>query len=169
MPPRVEVTLLADREYGSVAMTRFCLLQGWHFCLRVKRSRWLVQADGQKTQIGSLTLAPGGCLFIPGVHLPALPERALSLYCGWSRDDKDEEPWYILSDLPADHWVLAAYAVRLHIEEIFRDFNEFGFRLETTHLRDPERVSRLLLCVCLAHVWLMNAFAWAPRPGSGGR
>ena len=35
MPPSVEVTLLADREYGSLAMTHFCLHRGWHFCLRL--------------------------------------------------------------------------------------------------------------------------------------
>lgn len=40
---------------------------------------------------------------------------------------------------------------------MFRDFKEFGFRLETTRIKDPERVCRLLLCVCLAHVWLMKS------------
>ena len=48
---------------------------------------------------------------------------------------------------------------------MFRDFKGFGFRLEATHLRDKERVSRLLLCVCLAHVWLMNAGVWASKRG----
>ena len=37
--------------------------------------------------------------------------------------------------------------------------------LETTHLRESERVSRLLLCVCLAHVWLMNAGVWISKRG----
>jgi len=165
VPPSVTVTLLADREYGSLAMTRFCLQRGWHFCLRLKKSRWLLGADGSKKQIASLPLTPGGRLFVAGVRLPALPERSLSLCCGWSQDNKDDEPWYILSDLPADHRVLALYQVRFHVEEMFRDFKEFGFRLETTHLRDPERVSRLLLCVCLAHVWLMNAGVWVSKRG----
>jgi hypothetical protein len=48
---------------------------------------------------------------------------------------------------------------------MFRDFKEFGFRLETTHLQDSERVSRLLLCICLAHVWLMNAGVWVSKRG----
>lgn len=165
VPPSVQVTLLADREYGSVPMTRFCLSHGWHFCLRLKKNRWFTQTDGQEKQIGSLPLTPGGRLFVADIRLPALPEQALSLSCGWSRDNKDDEPWYILSDLPADHRVLATYAVRFHIEEMFRDFKEFGFRLETTHLKDPERVSRLLLCVCLAHVWLMNTGVWASKRG----
>lgn len=165
VPPSVQVTLLADREYGSLALVRWCLAHGWHFCLRLKKNRWLVQADGQREQAASLPLCPGGRLFVAGVRLPALPEQPLSLCCGWSRDNKDDEPWYVLSDLPADHRVLSAYAVRFRIEEMFRDFKEFGFRLETTRLRDPERVSRLLLCVCLAHAWLMNAGVWATKRG----
>ena len=165
MPSVVTVTLLADREYGSVEMTRFCLRQGWHFCLRLKKNRWLTDADGQRRQICTLPLTPGGCLFVAGVRLAGLPDQPLSLCCGWSRDNKDDEPWYILSDLPADHRVLALYAARFHIEEMFRDFKEFGFRLETTHLRDEERVSRLLLGVCLAHVWLMNAGVWVSKRG----
>ena len=99
LPPAAEVTLLADREYGSVAITRLCLSRGWHFCLRLKKNRWLVEAGGQRRQIASLPLAPGGRLFVGDLRLPALPERALSLSCGWSRDNKDDEPWYILSDL----------------------------------------------------------------------
>ena len=35
VPPTVTVTLLADREYGSLAMTRWCLARDWHFCLRL--------------------------------------------------------------------------------------------------------------------------------------
>jgi len=175
VPPSVEVTLLADREYGTEAVTRWCLgrgwhlalrlKRGWHFCLRLKRSRWLIQADGTSTQPGALPLCRGGRLFLAGVRLPALPGQPLSLSCGWSADNKDDEPWYILSDLTADHRVLSTYGVRFHVEEMFRDFKEFGFRLETTHLRDPQRVSRLLLCVCLAHVWLMNAGVWLMNAG----
>jgi hypothetical protein len=48
---------------------------------------------------------------------------------------------------------------------MFRDFKEYGFRLESTHLRQAERVSRLLLCVCLAYVWLLNAGVWVAKRG----
>jgi hypothetical protein len=151
------------------ASVRWCLSQKWHFCLRLKKNRWLLEANGAKKQISSFALSPGGRLFVGGVRLPALLEQSLCLCCGWSRDNKDDQPWYILSDLPADHQtfyhVLATYAIRFHIEEMFRDFKEFGFRLETTHLRDKERVSRLILCVCLADVWLMNAGVWTSKRG----
>lgn len=96
VPPSVTVTLLADREYGSVAMVRLCLKRGWHFCLRLKKNCWLIQADGQRKQMRSLPLTPGGRLSLSGVSLPALPGQSLSLCCGWSRDNKnnnkDDEP-----------------------------------------------------------------------------
>lgn len=73
-------------------MTRWCLWRGWHFCLRLKKNRWLVQADGRKQQIGSLPLVPGGRIFLADIRLPDLPGQALSLSCGWSRDNKDDQP-----------------------------------------------------------------------------
>ena len=39
---------------------------------------------------------------------------------------------------------------------MFRDFKEQGFRLEKTRLRDSERVSRLVFCVCVAYVWMLR-------------
>ena len=64
--------------------------------------------------------------FVGNLRLPALPEHSLNLCCGWSRDNKDDEPWYILTDLPTDaqsfYRILALYNIRFHIEEMFRDF-----------------------------------------------
>jgi hypothetical protein len=149
--------LLADREYGSAALMRLCQKQGWHFCLRAQKNRWFVDAEGQRRQMQRL--------FFSDIRVPDLPQGRLSLSWGWSTLDKDDEPWYILSDLPADGRILALYAVRFRIEEMFRDFKEQGFRLETTPLCDAERVSRLVLCVCLAYVWLLHAGVWLSKRG----
>jgi hypothetical protein len=125
VPSGVEVTLLADREYGSQEIIRWCLAQKWHFCLRLKKNRYFIQEEGTRTQedgtrkqIASLPLTRGGRLFVANIRLPSLPTHALSLCCGWSQDNKDDEPWYILSDLPANHRVLAEYAIRFHITPI---------------------------------------------------
>jgi len=165
VPLCTQVTLLTDREYGSAALMRLCHKQGWHFCLRAKKNRWFVDKEGQRRQMQRLPLQPGQRLFFSDIGVPDLPEVTLSLSCGWSTVDKDDEPWYILSDLPADARILALYAVRFRIEEMFRDFKEQGFRLETTHLCDAQRVSRLVLCVCLAYVWLLNAGVWLSKRG----
>lgn len=165
LPNNAEVVLLGDREYGSVALIRYCLKRKWRFCLRAKKSRAILCTDGRKMSLRSLALAPGQRLYVTGSSLPEIPEAKLQIACGWSTEDKDDEPWYILTDLPADHQVLALYARRFCIEEMFRDFKEYGFRLETTRIKDPERFSRLLLGVCLAYVWLLNAGIWVSKNG----
>ena len=42
------------------------------------------------------------------------------------------------------------------IKEIFGDFKKNGFDLESTHLRDSARLSRLTLAVALLYTWLID-------------
>jgi hypothetical protein len=51
--------------------------------------------------------------------------------------------------------ILVRYGGRISIEEMYRDFKEQGFRLEKPRLEDTERVSRLVLCVCIATVFAL--------------
>ncbi len=155
MPAHTHVVLMADREYGSAEMIRFCREQGWHFVLRLKKNRWCRLRSGHAFQLEELPLRPGTDWCEDGITLNDVPGARLSLSCGWSTEADDDEPWYLLSDLPAGRSILARYVGRFSIEEMFRDFKEQGFRLEKTRLRDRERVSRLVLCVCLAYVFAL--------------
>jgi hypothetical protein len=155
LPAGVQVTLLADREYGSADLIRFCLKQGWHFVFRLKKNRWCRLPSGQAFQLQEVPLRPGTDWCQDGITLDDVPEAVFSLSCGWSQEHPEDEPWYLLSDLSAGRDLLARYVGRFSIEEMFRDFKEQGFRLEKTRLRDPQRVSRLVLCVCIAYVFAL--------------
>ncbi len=48
------------------------------------------------------------------------------------------------------------YRKRFWIEPVFGDIKGHGFDLQTSHLRHPERVSRLTLAVALAYLWLLS-------------
>ena len=50
---------------------------------------------------------------------------------------------------------LRAYRRRMWIEEMFGDLKKNGFDLESTHLRNFLRLSRLTLAVALLYVWLL--------------
>jgi hypothetical protein len=149
LPEGVSVTLMADREYGSAEMIRFCLKQGWHFIIRLKKNRWCRLRSGHAFQLLELPLHPGADWCEDDITLDDVSGRRLSLSCGWSEPHPDDEAWYLLSDLPAGRDILARYVGRFSIEEMFRDFKEAGFRLEKTRLRDTARVARLVLCVCI--------------------
>jgi hypothetical protein len=55
-----------------------------------------------------------------------------------------------MSDRPAGPACLREYALRMSIEQSFRDAQSGGFDLEHTQLRQAERLERLLLAVALA-------------------
>ena len=49
---------------------------------------------------------------------------------------------------------LDTYAKRWQIETMFACLKTRGFRFESTHLKDLERISKLLAIVCIAFVWV---------------
>jgi hypothetical protein len=51
------------------------------------------------------------------------------------------------------------------IEEMFGDMKGHGFDLEDTHLRDPERITRLILAVCITFVWFITLGTWVVKRG----
>jgi len=170
VPSTTQVVLLGDREFGAVDIIRYCHERDWRFCLRCKAKRRMIDLNGQSQLIGTMAREAGLCLggqaFFSGLVMPKLPDNRVNLACGWSVHDKDEDPWFILTDLPADAHVLALYRVRFHIEEMFRDFKECGFRLEETRIHLRERVGRLILGICLAYVWTLNTGVWLSKRGN---
>ena len=155
LPPSCKVVLYADREYGSKELFCFLQRQGWFFVIRMKKNIWCKQAEGRAFQIHDIPLARGQVHFADDVCLRDLPALRLSLNCGWSSLDPKDEPWYLLSNLPAGKDILNRYARRFWIEEMLRDFKEQGFRLDRTHLQAGKRVEALLLCVCIAYTWTL--------------
>jgi len=169
VPQNAEVVLLGDREYGTVALINYCFERNWRFCLRSKGGRKLTSIDGLErsacARAHDAGFSPGGRCFLTNLSLPKLGTQQVNLACSWSQKSQDYDPWFILTDLPADAYVLALYRTRFHIEEMFRDFKEFGFRLEQTRIKLPERVSRLLVGICTAYIWLLSTGVWLSKRG----
>src|SRR5258708_3096841 len=82
LPSGVRVTVMADREYGSAQMMRFCLLHGWHFILRLKKNRWCRLRCGRAFQLLELPLRPGTDWCEEGITLDDVPGERFSLSCG---------------------------------------------------------------------------------------
>lgn len=47
-----------------------------------------------------------------------------------------------------------------HMETLFGCFKTRGFCLESTHLQDPERLSRLVALLCIALCWAVRTGQW---------
>jgi hypothetical protein len=67
----------------------------------------------------------------------------------------EEEPWYLATDQAATWRTLRMYKVWMWTEEMYGDMKGHGFDLEATHLQCLDRLSRLVLGVCVVYVWLI--------------
>lgn len=82
----------------------------------------------------------------------------------------DREPWLPVTGLSATLRRCTDYRHRTWEEELFRDLKSFGWQLQRSRVRRPERVEPLLLALALATV-LVTALAqrvlkrgWRPLP-----
>jgi len=66
----------------------------------------------------------------------------------------------IVATAHAPNTAIADYAKRWAIETLFGCFKSRGFCLESTHLQDPERLSKLIALLTLALCWCFSSGLW---------
>jgi hypothetical protein len=89
----------------------------------------------------------------------------------WSRGDAKHDPELVIvvSDQRAHPDRLCEYAVRMDIEQYFRDDKSGGFDIDHTRLNDPERLARLLLVVAIATLWCHELGEFVLQDGEATR
>ena len=73
--------------------------------------------------------------------------------CGWAKGWK--EPLYLVTNMDTAEEACRLYAKRFRSETFFSDQKSRGFHLHTSHLANPQRLSRLLIAACLASIWIV--------------
>lgn len=165
LPPDSPVTLLGDTEFGNVPLWQWLRRQGWHFVVRAKGSHMVCWAEQPWIKLNHLALQPGETRVIGWVRFTqAHDEGWFWLVLHWAVGE--DEPWYLLSDRAmSERRLIRTYERRMWIEEMFGDLKGHGFDLEATHLRDADRLSRLVWGVCVAFVWLIAIGSWVVKRG----
>jgi hypothetical protein len=148
LPQGAQVTLLCDRGLSWPAVLDFCLEHGWHYVLRVQGQTRARLPDGRELPVAKLVPRPGMIWCGPAQVFKKAGWRSCNLVAHWLK--AIEEPWLLISDLPANRYRCQQYRKRMHIEESFRDEKSHGFQWKQSRVRDPEHASRLLLVMALA-------------------
>ena len=78
---------------------------------------------------------------------------------------KQPEPWLLTTNLPQANMALAAYRLRMWIEEMFGDWKGHGIDIEKTRLCHIARLSRLTLAVALWYLWHVTEGVRAVKNG----
>ena len=154
VPVTTQVVLVGDTEFESGTLQHCLTAWGWRYALRQKPNN-LVQVPETAGwhPFGTLVLKPGQTCWLVNALVTAKHSLTANVLAYWKPGETD--PWLLATNLPTMAHTLRAYRRRMWIEELFGDLKKHGFDLESTHLRQAGRLSRLTLAVVLLYDWLM--------------
>lgn len=154
LPPG-PVVLVADSEFAAVDLLNALTDWRWHFIVRVRSNVYVHQGSKEPFTLASHALTPGTSYCWRGIFWTTEYLFGPLLAIGyWAKDE--EEPLYVLTDTNNEEAALLVYSWRFWIEPLFADFKGRGFHLAQTHIRDPKRLSRLLLVACITFLWTVS-------------
>jgi Transposase DDE domain len=125
-----------------------------NFSLRLKKNEYVELEEHIWFQLSDLGLTPGMSLYYRGVKVTKTKGfGGFNLAVKWKRkypSQCSKETWFILTNLTSLSAATDAYAKRMGIEEMFRDFKRGGYNLEITRVGDRRLIS-LILLICLSY------------------
>lgn len=146
------ITLLADRAFPSAELLGW--FEGrphWSTVMRLRSDTW---NHGTAAPLGCevrrLHLPRGYCRGFRDVQLWSEGAHSANLLLAYPSGIAIDEPWYLVSNADPTLELVWSYAQRFCCEQLFRDQKSGLFQLESSGLRDPERIDRLLLVVAIA-------------------
>jgi hypothetical protein len=153
------VLLLADRGFRDHDWALLCREVGWGYRIRIVRNIHIRLRTGTTVRLDALKPKRGRTLCISHAVLTQQHAFATHVSMTWSRGEgkATSELVIVISDERAHPHRLREYAVRMDIEQSFRDDKSGGFDIDHTRLRHPDRLERLLLAVAIATLWCHEA------------
>ncbi len=154
LPPRTQVTLVGDCEFGHPLLLENLRCWGWDYALRQPGDHLvMLRGSGKWQRLDQLPLLKGQLLWMGRVLLTRASPYPTHLVLYWQPGEA--KPWFLATNWLDPRAVLRLYRRRRWIEEMFGDMKKHGFDLEASHLRHFLRLSRLTLAVCLLYLWLV--------------
>lgn len=154
--------LTADREFIGKTWFAWLIQEKIGFRIRIRENQQVTNGRGQL--VAAKRLFRG-----LGVNQELMLEKArrmwgLELWIGGMRLASGE---YLIVVSPAKtHQAIAEYGKRWEIETLFGCLKSRGFRLEETHVTEPERLKKLIALLALAFCWAHIVGEWLSRQKS---
>jgi hypothetical protein len=149
---RIKV-LLADREFIGTQWFRFLIEQKIPFIIRVKQNFMVEIGEDGKLPIGRLRKS----LSRKKVVNHPINLWGFSLYVSIEKRKGAKEQMIVVSNFKFED-PLGMYRRRWEIETMFGCLKTRGFRMEDTHITDPDKIEKVVFVLAIA-------FCWAYRTG----
>lgn len=155
-PKHVVKCLTADREFLGQDWFRYLLQEGaFPFRIRIRESDKL--DDGRVARKARVVFA---ALKVNETQVLAKRRRLWGHWLYVSALRLEDQSLLVVVSAHDRRNAIADYAQRWGIETLFGIFKTRGFCLESTHLRDPERLSKLFALLTLALCWALRTGLW---------
>ena len=155
LPAKAQAVVVADRGFHRAELAKHLQATGLGYVIRVN-GRTYFASERHAGRLDGVRLRPGEHVDLEfGAYRKSRPVRQRVIVC-WKKHY--DEQWFLATDLDWG-WrhVVATYALRMHIEQLFRDEKNlrFGWGLRQTRLSTAERLERLLLVLAFAYLFLI--------------
>jgi hypothetical protein len=144
---RIEA-LLADREFVGTQWFRFLIEQKIPFIIRIKQNSMVEIGDNGKLAIGRLRK----WLLKKNVANYPINLWGFSLYVSIEKRRDAKEQMIVVSNCKFED-PLGMYRKRWEIETMFGCLKTRGFRLEDTHITDPDKIEKVMFVLAIAFCW----------------
>lgn len=147
-----DVIVLGDGEFGHVQLIEWLKEPAWDYCLRAAKDTYIWYEE-QWHRLDSFDVGSGEVIWLEDVYLTKdQPTGPVNVLLTW--DDRQRRLVVLVTNLTTPDEALYWYEKRYWIEPLFGDIKGHGFDLQTSRLRHPQRLSRLMLAIALAYLWL---------------
>lgn len=147
-------SLVADREFVGKEWIAWLNENRIRYYIRIRQNFWIVNPKsgekvrawhlfnrvrlGEELVLHKLYIMKGEYVYLAGARLK-------------NSDGEPELQILICYNRPED--AVTTYKERWQIETLFKAMKSSGFNIEDTHMRDIDRIERLVAVVCIALVW----------------
>ena len=167
MPDQADVIVVGDGAFHSTDLMNYITEQGWHFRLRLHTDACVRMSDGESEEWKSLqdyVPEKGARRYLQDVYLTK-DEAFGPVSIAICYEEGEDDPWLICTDQQAGYLTLRTYSRRMWIEELFGDLEDGGFHLNRSRIYKTARLSRLVMALSWAYVWLIHVGAWVVKRG----
>ena len=154
IPAEATVVLLGDGEFDGTALQATLHAAGWAYACRTAMSTTATWDDTPfRLDTLGACLRPGRLIEVKNVHVTREAYGPIMVLCCWAKGY--HEPLYLVSNMATAEEACRWYEKRFRIETFFSDQKSRGFPIHKSHISDAQRLSRLLIAVCLAYIWVV--------------
>jgi len=184
LPQGVRISVHGDSEFRSQELLGWLREQGYDAMLGIRGQLWVYDTadrhtDGQPLAARVAALPPQTERGRKRKHRTSPITYLAQVYVGqeqhtgpvniiawWERDDDCKMVLHaVMTNLPATARTKAYGKRRMWIETVFRDWQSGGFHLNQCGVPDTERLTRLLLVLAIAYLWLVSLGRWVVKRG----